>query len=134
MKNRAWTPMHFARFSAVRQYENHKLFSKENGLDPRDIVSRTEFVRLLMESGTVDPFEFTQNFIKKQTEEARKNNTSNKRKSHDYKGKGKEIEELDNDADRFPIRKGYHELDLNDPIVRADIEETRRRVFVDQYH
>ncbi|GKD04030.1 hypothetical protein Tco_1179004 [Tanacetum coccineum] len=104
MKNGAWTPMHFARFSAVRQYENHRLFSKENGLDPRDLVSRTEFVRLLMESGTVDPFEFTQNFIKKQTEEARKNN---KRKSHDYKGKGKEIEELDNDVDHLPISRVF---------------------------
>nr|GFD54965.1 hypothetical protein [Tanacetum cinerariifolium] len=45
-------------------------------------------------------------------------------KSHDYKGKGKEIKELDNDADRLPIPRGYHELDLNDPIVKADIEET----------
>ncbi|GJV67747.1 hypothetical protein Tco_1483256, partial [Tanacetum coccineum] len=105
------------------------LFSKKNGLDPRDMVSRTEFIRLLNESRTVDPFEFTQNFIKKQTEEARKNNTSNKRKSHDYKGKGKEIKELDNDADRFPIRKGYHELDLNNPEVNARIEEKKRRVF-----
>nr|GFA05847.1 hypothetical protein [Tanacetum cinerariifolium] len=105
MKNGPWTPMHFARFSAVRQYDNHRLFSKENGLDPRDMVSRTEFVRLLMESGTVDPFQFTQNFIKKQTEEARK-------KQH------RQLE-----------KEGYHELDLNDPNVRADIEETRRRVF-----
>ncbi|GJS94929.1 hypothetical protein Tco_0801897 [Tanacetum coccineum] len=128
MKNGTWTPMHFARFSAVKQYDNHRLFSKENGLDPCDMVSRTEFVRLLMESGTVDPFQFTQNFIKKQTEEARNNNT-NKRKSHDYKDKGKKMEELDNDVDRFPICRGYHELDLNDPVVKADIEETRRRVL-----
>ncbi|GJT97764.1 hypothetical protein Tco_1093282 [Tanacetum coccineum] len=84
MKNGAWTPMHFARFSAVRQYENHRLFSKENGLDPRDMVTRTEFVRLLMESGTVDPFEITQNFIKKQTEEARKNNTQQQEKEASY--------------------------------------------------
>ncbi|GJW98388.1 hypothetical protein Tco_0180196 [Tanacetum coccineum] len=73
MKNEAWTPMHYAHFSAVREYDNHKLFSKENGLDIDDMESRTEF-----------------------TEEARKNK---KRKSYDYKGKGKEIEELDDDDD-----------------------------------
>lgn len=105
--------MHFSRFSAVREYDNHMLIRKRRGLKTSHMVSRTEFVRLLNESSTVDPFEFTQNFIKKQNEE----------------GSKEMMEEVD-DYDRFPDRGDYckHNLDLNDPKVRADIEEKRRQI------
>ncbi|GJR67552.1 hypothetical protein Tco_0732605 [Tanacetum coccineum] len=92
------------------------------------LVTWCPIVRVLNESRNVDPFRFTHNFIKKQTEEARKNNMSI---THDQKEKGKKIEELDNDVsadDRLPIRRGYHNLDLNDPEVKARIEEKKRRV------
>ncbi|GJV30898.1 reactive intermediate deaminase A, chloroplastic [Tanacetum coccineum] len=47
MRNRAMSKVHFARFNAVREFDNHKIISEIEGVDVRNMMSRRDYVRFL---------------------------------------------------------------------------------------
>ncbi|GKE47516.1 hypothetical protein Tco_1478774 [Tanacetum coccineum] len=103
MRNGAMSEVHLARFNAVRKFDDHRINCELDGVDVSNMMSRRDFIH----------------FLNKATEDINK-----KRKTN----------EVDSDvsaADLYPCDESDYKckvLDLNDPEVKADIDEKRRKV------
>ncbi|GJY63962.1 hypothetical protein Tco_0465422, partial [Tanacetum coccineum] len=47
MRNGAMSELHFARFNAVREFDNHKIIGELKGVDVSNMMSRKDYVCFL---------------------------------------------------------------------------------------
>ncbi|GKB45961.1 hypothetical protein Tco_0896714 [Tanacetum coccineum] len=137
MRNGAMSELHLARFNAVREFDDHRINCELDGVDVSNMMSRRDFVHFLNKA-TEDIvhklpkiLEERLEMMKNNNKEQSSENINNKKRKWNKKRKTNEVDSDVSAADLYPGDGSDYEckaLDLNDPEVKADIDEKRRKV------